>query len=139
MTDAEKRDLSERLARLAEAAGLPAELVRSPDTAHCPEGHMGKPHWPACLHEIPRPGLTMACAKPLHADPLDLTNPTHLLPLVEAWLAKDSDREWASKYHDGEWIAWVKDLPRYPEPGSDPDRTVAEALTLCAAMEAERN
>ena len=142
MTDQEmKRALSERLARLSEQAGLPTELVgqahwRCPE-GHLPDGWLGTIHKPLCGYgDDPH----IACLKPIERVlmPFDLTNPTHLLPLVEAWLAKDSDREWASKYHDGEWIAWVKDLPRYPEPGSDPDRTVAEAQALCAAMEAEK-
>ena len=163
MTEEEKMQLSLRIATAAEKAGLPADLVWEA-AEKCPQGHdniLGTIAGNLCLTCLEKwlgPKTAFVTYR-LRWDELeaqhdnpdwhpewrigkqakDLTNPSHILPVVEAWLAKDSDREWASKYHDGEWIAWVKDLPRYPEPGSDPDRTVAEALTLCAAMEAERS
>lgn len=150
MTDQEKQSLSERIATLAEAAGIDGALLWSRDTAHCPDGHVGRAHWSACLHEIPRPGLTMACAKPLQADALDMTDPAVLLAVVEAWqevqrmliVRMDFGRtdQWRGYLHiciplpEGrESLAEDHDYPGYGQSWGE-----AAAQALRAALEAEK-
>ena len=113
MTDQEKHDLSERLARLAEAAGLPGTLLWEPED-RCDRRH--PPSWYITDHTVDPGGCycgqcyeeyshsqgyqapeTEADVEAMrhvlreHPDgwvrrqPKDLTDPTHLLPLSEAW------------------------------------------------------
>ena len=141
MTDQDKQTLSERIATLAEIAGINGELLWSQDTAHCPDGHVGKAGWKACLHEISRPGFTIACAKPLHADARDMTDPAVLIPVIEAWIApmphyRYLRSEWSIELCS--WVAIVNGAPYYFGSESDLDRTIAEARALCTALEVEK-
>ena len=145
MTDQEKRALSERLATLAEAQGLPTELVRG-DVYECSAGH------PTSAVDVGWHGGSLKCAwfvdiygrpnqrcnKKLQAVPRDLTNPTHLLPLVEAWRDQDrQSRTWGIEVDADETIARAWDAEggcenwRVP-PDDDPIEALAQAL--CAVL-----
>lgn len=121
MTDTERRDLSERIATLAEAAGLSSELVwEAAET--CPQGHSnrtGRTQGTAtlcviCLYRhyvdegYPHPiRRALEQCQTFNSDPeyhpewrigrkvKDLTDPTSLLPLVEAWRAQRRWRGWS--------------------------------------------
>ena len=170
MTDQEKRALSERLATLAETAGLPTELVWEKHD-RCERRH--EPFYyikdDAVVHEgrycgqcyqeygnadgyrMPETDEEKAVIRRVFADhpdgfvqkrARDLTNPTCLLPLAEAYFEQPHaaiDWEWY-RAKDG-WLVYVIDRVRNEDAqfhgvGS----TIPEALAqaLCAAMEAEK-
>ena len=156
MTDPEKRAVSERLATLAEAAGLPTELVYL-QYWECSDGHINPVKFEPmyCFQTLPHTvNNTVSCRKPVHPIMVgrDLTDTAVLLPLVEAYCAKqdmgyDMGRYAMREYRDDDGsnqIAqpthfasvgyhakneWVKD-------GTDAMECLAQAL--CAAMESEK-
>lgn len=116
MTDEEKRTLSERIATLAEAAGLPSELLWEM-AGTCPQGHPNSfgtgigDLCPACLSPFMGPLEDSMYAvhweelRKHHANPSwhpewrigkqtkDLTTPENLLPLVKEWIRQLPDNE----------------------------------------------
>ena len=115
MTSNEQQALSERIATIAEAIGLPGTLLWDPAQT-CPQGHenwdveCGGPDayidelcW-ECRKEHPEITATQYYDLTYHPEwrigrqAKDFTNPVHLFPLIEAWRtqgeAAGKDRYW---------------------------------------------
>ena len=165
MTDQEKRALSERLATLAEAAGLPTAWVwdyqcelRHAHPLWVLEGDNGVLYCGTCYENEVGRGYSVpttveeasAMRDVVNAHPAwriskqskDLTNPTHLLPLVEAYLEHPHaaiDWEWY-RVKEG-WLVYFIDRVRDEDKqwkgvGATIPEAVAQALA--EAMEAEK-
>ena len=150
MTDPEKRAVSERLATLAEAAGLPTELVYL-QYWECSDGHINPVKFEPmyCFQTLPHTvNNTVSCRKPVHPIMVgrDLTDTAVLLPLVEAWVdAKAEPDRWifTSSRRGNEWrcsiahkrLTWWEFVT---EQRAAATRGEAEAQALCAAMESEK-
>lgn len=134
MTDTERHSLSERIATLADAAGLPSELVWE-EASGCDQGHeqlprmTGQPCW-ICGEVLPRVSR-------------DFTDPAYLLPLVKAWIEQQPDDEgWTYQ------VAWCvgqavgnlyevvdQDWGRHYDGDDAESEWVALALALAEALE----
>lgn len=146
MTDPEKRALSERLARLAEAAGLPTELVYL-QYWECSDGHINPVKFEPmyCFQALPHTvNNTVSCRKAVYPVmiPRDLTDPAVLLPLVEAYFEHPHaaiDWEWY-RVKEG-WLVYFIDAVRNEDrQWNGVGATIPEAIAqaLCAAMESEK-
>lgn len=143
MTDQDKRELSLRIATLAEQAGLAGELVWE-RAWECPAGHVmsGRAVNDTCLHYDEE--SRQVCGQDVRHSriALDLTTSTHLLPLLEAWIQQEPVRHFFETRWDyiiKQWscYAWFMGQQR-PGRGEHESRTIAEALAFAEVLEAEK-
>lgn len=161
MTDQEKQELSEKIATLAEQAGITSALLwEAAET--CPQGHdsYGEAVGQVCMvcvfRATPRIKEEYIMHQFLEGHPdahpewrfgrqaKDMTNPAVLLPVVEAWIyqamrQRDEYIEWQSLI--GQWRAEFSTLTAYgwvEFEGTDPNRTVAEARAFALILDAEK-
>lgn len=87
MTNQDQRALSERIAILAEQAGLPSELLW---IAVCPLCDNWVRYWQTtdCME-----CTTPWCGGEFQKERMDLTDPANLLPVVEAWRTQELPEE----------------------------------------------
>ena len=164
MTDAERHALSERIATLAEQAGLPKQLLWDP-AAQCPQGHRNNT----------RQGINCICDKCVYhrwkeqdwnngqfmsiknmirymeavpnsvgqqwrigKEAKDFTNPTYLYPLVQAWIDGDPAYRYIVIRWDfglGEWECVMKGTQNSWGVARGLDRSIVEARAFAEALE----
>ncbi len=163
MTDTERRALSERIAILAEHAGLSAELLwEAAET--CPQGHenedgiIGEICYMCTVDENIIPDSYWPASRAYRAhewrtdwhpewrigkQAKDLTDPSNLLPLVKAWIGQQPDDEgWTYQiaWCDGQAVGNLyevvdQDWGRHYDGDDAESEWVALALAFAEALE----
>ena len=137
MTDAERKQLSERLAIAAEQAGLSSKLIWN-WAEECPQ--CGQP---TDMDITTGTCGACFCHSALPKVYYDLTNPVYLLPLAEAWRQRRSnERTWimrsANRYHSFALaLVWNDPKSELAIEYHHADAVVALAQALSVALEGE--